>query len=374
MRAVSDAFLRTVKGSHKMVARARVCSTFQTGTNPTGTLIPILDGDVVMDGSADIRSTLDMLTDGTRMWPTRLDSLLAPYGNEIFIERGIQYSDERVEYVGLGYFRIQTPEQETAPNGPIRIAGRDRMAGIVDARLVTPVQFEAGASLGFIVESLVQEVYPDAIVEWDDSTDTVVLTRSLIVEDDRFGFLDDLIRAQGKIWHWDHRGILVIRTMPDPSEPVYEVFSGPGGVLLELSRHLSRDGVYNAVVASGEGTDTATPVFGAAYDNDALSPTFYHGRFGPVPRFYSSPFLATDGQAAAAAEAILRRNIGLPYSLNFRTIANPALEPWDPVAVRPGRGQGRETHVLQRITVPLVAAADMTAETKEQTVVLVGSL
>lgn len=374
MRAVSAAFLRTVKSSHSMVARATLCETFQTGTSPEGTEIPIFDGDVRMDGTAQIRATLDLTTDGNRTWPTHSDSLFVPYGNEVYVERGIRYSDEQIEMVGLGYFRIQTAEQEQSPNGPIRLTGRDRMAGIVDGRLVAPQQFLSGASLGFIMETLVTQVYPDATIEWDDATDTAVITRSMICEEDRYAFLDDLVTSRGKIWHWDHRGVLVIRSAPDPDDPVFEVHSGAGGVLLRLSRSLTRERVYNAVVASGTGADTLVPAQATVFDNNPLSPTYYSGRFGPVPRFYTSPFLFSDTQSNDAAEAILRQSLGLPYSIDLTAAANPALEPYDPISVRPGTGQGRETHVLRTLTIPLTAGAPMTGATREQTVVLVGSL
>lgn len=374
MRPVSAAFLRTIKGSHKMVARARVCTTFQSGTNPAGTFIKILDGDVHLDGRAQIRSTLDLLTDGNRMWPSRADSLFAPYGNEIYVERGIQYSDDTVEYVGLGYHRIQTPEQEQAAGGPIRISGRDRMAGIVDGRLVKPVQFNSGTTLGAVVDALVKEVYPNATIEWDDSTNTATLTRTMVTEEDRYGFLDSLITARGKVWYWDHRGILVIKTMPNPATPVFEIQSGPGGVLVALRRQLTREGVYNAVVAQGESSDSDQPAWAVALDNNPASPTYYYGRFGPVPRYFTSSFLTSNSQAASAADAILRRELGLPYTVYLRAVANPALEPWDPVSIRAGAGQGQETHLLERITIPLTAKKEMTADTKQQTVVLVGSL
>lgn len=374
MRSVSEAWNRTIKGSHRMVAKAIVTDTFQSGTSPDGVEIPILGGDVVLDGRAAIRATLDMATDGNRMWPTHSDSLFAPYGNEVWVFRGVQYSDELIEYVGLGPFRIQAPEQQDAPNGPIRLTGRDRMAGIVDARLVAPQQFLSGASLGFIMDTLVLGVYPDAVIEWDDATDAAVITRPMICDEDRFAFLDDLVASRGKIWHWDHRGVLVIRSVPDPTDPVFEVHSGAGGVLINVSRVLTRDGVYNAVVASGTGADTLTPAFAAVIDNNPNSPTYYFGRFGPVPKFYTSPFLFNDTQASDAAEAMLRQSIGLPYTIDFAAVPNPALEPFDPVSIRSGTGQGRETHVLDRLTIPLTPAAAMTATTREQTVVLVGSL
>lgn len=373
MRPVSAAWLRTVRGSHTMTARATLCTTFQTGTAPTGTVIPIFAGDVVVDGTADIRSTLDLTTDGTGMWPTGASSPLAPYGNEIYVERGIVYGDEQVEWVGLGYFRIQSPEQDAPPDGPIRLTGRDRMAGIIDARLLAPVQFDAAASLGSVVAQLVTEVYPTATVQWDDATDSVILARPLITADDRFGFLDDLVRSAAKIWYWDHRGVLVIKDAPAATTPVYDVSAGSGGVLVSMSRQLTRDGVYNAVVATGEATDTTAPVRAVAFDNNPASPTYYSGRFGPVPRFYSSPFLTTEDQAASAAEAILRQGMGLPYSVDFTAVANPALEPWDPVTIRAGAGERRETHIVEKLTVPLTYSGALTANTRQQTNVLVGT-
>src|SRR5688572_10172044 len=104
IRPVSAAWNRTVTGSHTMVAEARVCETFQTGTDPDGTTVSILAGAVTLDASADVRSTLDLTVDGTALWPTFANSLLAPYGNEIFVRRGIQYGIGVTEWVSLGYF------------------------------------------------------------------------------------------------------------------------------------------------------------------------------------------------------------------------------------------------------------------------------
>ncbi len=375
MRPVSAAFLRTVAegGSHGMVTRATVCSTYQTTTTPTGTRIDIIGGDVKLDGTAEIRSTLELETPGQAMWPEAPTDLLTPYGNEIYVERGVRYSDLTVEYVGLGYFRTQEPGQDEAPNGPITISGRDRMAGIIDGRLLAPVQFTAGTTVGAVMSALILEVYPSAVIEWDDATDAEPIPRSSIASEDRYEFLDELIKAHGKIWYWDHRGALVIKSVPDPTEPVLEVRSGEGGVLVKMSRKLTRDGVYNAVVASGEGADTAAPVRGVAVDDSPTSPTYFYGRFGPVPRFYSSPFLGSDAQAFDAASSLLRRNLGLPYSVDFTAVPNPALEPWDAVRIRADRNSSIETHVLESLTIPLVANAAMPVATRQQSVVLIGT-
>lgn len=373
MRPVSVGWESTLRGSHAEVVRARVCNTFQTGTNPTGTVISVMDGAVMLDGNADIRSTVDLTTDGTLMWPTRSADLLAPYGNEVFIERGVVYSDDLVEYVSQGYFRIDSPDQGEAPDGPIRITGSDRMATIIEARLLAPIQFAAGTTLGSIVTTLIQDVYPTATITWDDATDLETLSRAVIVEEDRYGFLNDLVKAQGKIWYWDHRGELVIKDLPSATTSVFSINHGRGGVLVNIARHLTRSGVYNAVVASGEAADTGTPSRGVAVDASPTSPTYFYGRFGKIPRFYSSPMLATDLQAANAARAILLRQLGLPYVVDFGSIVNAALEPYDPVKVSYSDRDGEEMHVLATLKIPLSPRAAMTATTKEQTVVLVGA-
>lgn len=374
MRPVTAQFLSTLTGSHTMSARARVCATFQTGTDPDGEDVPILAGSVTLDGTADVRSTLDLTTDGTRMWPVYAADLLAPYGNEIYVERGVQYSAATIEWCGLGYFRIETPDQRQPPDGPIRIVAKDRMAGLIDARLLAPVQYASAVSYGAVVTQLVTQVYPTATIIWDDATNAVAIGRDVIVEENRYGFLDDLVRSVGKIWYWNHRGELVITDAPAVSDPVWDVQAGAGGVLVSMSRSLSRAGVYNAVVAVGEAADSATPVRGVAIDSSPTSPTYYYGRFGPVPRFYNSPFLTTDAQAEAAATAELSRQLGLPYNVDFSAVPNPALEPYDPVRIRASAGSGAETHVLETVTVPLVADAVMTATTREQTAVLIGTL
>jgi hypothetical protein len=370
MRPVSDAFLRTIRGSHQMVAEARVVAPGLTGVNPPGTTIPILSGDVQVDGTADIRSTLDLVTEGRGMWPTDADGLLAPYGNEIFVRRGVQYGNGGTEWVSLGYHRILRPEQDRAPDGPIRIAAQDRMAGIIEAQLVEPRPYASTVTYGAVVADLIGEVYPWATIEWDDTTDDRLLGRAVVADQDRYKFLADLITAVGKIWYWDHRGVLVIRTPPSPTDPVYEVNHGAGGVLVTLSRRLTREGIYNAVVATGEGADTQTPVRAVVVDDNSRSPTYWGGPFGKVPRFYSSPLITSAEQATSAATSMLTRSLGTPYSMDYTAVPNPALEPYDPVRVSyPGRA---EVHVNDRLTIPLVADGALSASTREQTAIQIG--
>lgn len=360
------------------MSEAYVVSPGQTGVTPTGTQIEVLDGDVQLDASASIRSTLDLSTDGTGMFPTAASDLLTPYGNEVFIRRGIAFGTGAEEWVSLGYFRIQSVEQDEAPNGPIQISAQDRMSGIVEGRLVNPVQYASTDTYGDIVSDLVTEIYPWATIEWDDATDTDAVGRAMIAEEDRYQFLDDLVTSVGKIWFWDYRGVLVIKDPPDATDSVWRVNAGESGVLVSLNRELSRDGVYNGVVAYGEAMDTEEPARAVAVDNNPDSPTYWNGDFGKVPRYYSSPFITTDAQALSAATSILKQNLGLPYSVDFNVIPNPALEPYDPVTINFTRRGNNfnydEIHVLDSLTIPLTSDQVMKAQTREQTLVIIGEV
>ncbi|MEU5939412.1 DUF5047 domain-containing protein [Micromonospora sp. NPDC047548] len=372
MRPVSNQFLRAVRGSHRAVCEARVVAPGQTGVQPSGTVIGIEGGDVQVDGGQQVRSTLEMATEGKGMWPTRAGDLLAPYGNEVFVRRGVRYGNGVTEWVSLGYFRIDTDEQDQAPDGPIRVSGQDRMSGIVDGRLARPRAFTASTTYGAVMSALVREIYPWATIEWDDATSGQPIGRQIIAEEDRYAVLDELVTSVGKIWWWDHRGILVVRTPPSPTSPVWEVNHGRDGVLLQVGRRLTRQGVYNGVVATGEGADTTSPARAVVVDANPLSPTYWHGSFGKVPRYFSSPFITSPDQARSAAASLLARQLGLPYAVDFAAVPNAALEPYDPIRVTyPGRS---EVHVLDRLTVPLVVETPLSGSTREQTTVLLGGL
>lgn len=363
MKTVSDTFQAAVRGSHKMVARVRVVAPGQVGTNPDGRLLGIEDGTVTLDATAQIRGSLDFTTTGAGWDPRVGRSDLLPYGGELFVERGIQIAAGKTEYVPLGYFRMYEVDQEDVPNGDLRITGQDRMSAIVDARFTAPRQYGSGALTSAVVAALVTEVLPHVQVDWQAVDGP--LGRSIVSEDDRYAFINDIVTSIGAVWYFREDGHLVVTPAPDPTEPVYVVNGGQAGVLSTASRSVSRDGVYNAVVASGEAADDTPPVSATAYDNDPNSATYWYGNFGQVPEFYSSPLLTSRTGAASAAKTLLAQAIGLPYNLNFGMVPNPALEPLDVVRlVYPGFA---ETHVLDQVAIPLTSAGAMTATTRQVT-------
>lgn len=370
MLPVSAEFLAAVRSSHTVVPRARVITPAATGVDPAGTDLLIVDGTVTLDATADVRGTLDLGV--IAPWPTAMTTAdLVPYGTEVAVSRGVVFGNGDVERAPLGIYRITMVEQSDAPAGALRITGSDRMQGVIEARLLAPVQYAATTPVGTVVANLVGEVYPSVVIQWDDATNLQQLGRAAVAEEDRYGFLNELVTSLGKVWFFDYRGILVIRTPPAATTaPVWTVDAGADGVLVSASRALNRENVFNAVVAVGEALDDAAPPYGVAYDMNPASVTYWLGPFGKVPRPpYSSPLITTNAQAAAAASKILAESLGLPYSVDFTAVANPALEPLDVVEVvyPPVLGRSpavrRERHVIDRVTVGL-SAATLTAGTR----------
>lgn len=367
MRPVTDSFLNTVRGPHKPVFRARLVEPWQTGVSPAEpyTFLNIIDGDVTFDTGSDVNGTLDITID----YP--FEGINA-YGHEIFVERGVQYANGTQEYVGLGYFRVNSVTQARVPTGAVRISAEDRMANLRDGRVVSPLQFGSGASVAAVLDFLVTDVMPGIVtvydtVNWPGGTAaTTLLGSDHIVEQDRLKFIQELVTAYGKICYFDYAGRFVVKDSPTTSGgSVFTINSGENGVLVEATRTVSRDSVYNAVVASGEPVGEAPPVYGIAYDDDPASPTVWGGQFGKIPMFFTSSFLTTTGQCANAAESILQSRHGLPYSVSLGIVPNPALEAWDVVLVRYSDSLF-EVHVIDTITYSLSVDAQMDITTRKQ--------
>jgi hypothetical protein len=276
---------------------------------------------------------------------------LSPHGNEIHLAYLIDLGGAPPLRVSLGYYRIDVVEQDDAPDGPIRVVGYDRMAGIRDARLLAPVEFAAARTVGSVVQELVGEIYPGAVVAFDEQSQQQPLGRLWVVEEERLAGLLDLARARGKIFYVDRGGVFRFETAADGSAPVWEITAGAGGVLDGAGRRLSREGVFNAVVASGEGLDDQLPARALAFDANPLSPTRWGGPFGKVPRFFVSPLIGNDDQARAAALAMLRRSLGFPDVVDVDTVPNPALDPFQVVTV--DTGDSRSLRTVGAVTIPL---------------------
>lgn len=374
MKDVSTKWARTVTGSWTPYYRATACSFFQTGSSPEGTRVPLVGGRISLDGAADTYANCELTVDGA-YWPDQNDpdALLAPYGVEVFVQAGIKYRDDLVELVGLGYFRVRTLGQDEATiGGVIELSGEDRMSTIARAKLLAPRLFPASTTNGEFAEALVTEVFPDAVIEWDDELENAELGRDVFVEDDRRGALGSMAASIGKIMRFDGRGILVFFTPANPIEtsPVARLVAGRDGVLSAVSRELTDAGVVNAVVARGDGADEVGGAYAVALDLEPGSPTRYDGPFGPSPAYLTSSLITTNDLAVIAAQTELRRRSGLPHTLNFELSPRYELEPDDLVHIEHRNAVGR--HIIASVDIPLTPGQPMTGVTRQQLVTTLG--
>lgn len=362
-------FADVISGSHSARFRCTAVSGFQTGPDPVGTELKLIDGEISLDGTADIRGTGSVTV--AERWPRVRNLSLAPYGSEVFVARGVDLGITGTLWAPLGYYRINEVSQDGAAKGPLTLDLQDRMATIIDSRFLAPRQWMQGVTVGEVVDELVLEVYPDAVIIYDDDSNESQLGRSLIAEESRFDMLLTLADGLGKIVYWDGEGRLVFETAPDENTPIWALNAGPRGVMTASERTISREGVYNAIVVLGEGADELNPVRAVAYDAQETSPTFFGGPFGRVPRFYASPFITTQEQAENAAVNMLRKFLGAPYDVGASSIPNPALKPYDPIRVVYDDGT-REMHVVESVDIPLTNDAASGVSTRQSTVIHVG--
>ena len=367
-----------VSRSHRAVVEARVLTTYQTGDDPDGDTIHPIGGDVTFDETAEIWSDMSMTVAGidehdrTSLFPRRATDRLAPYGNEVFLRRGVD-TGAGVVWSPLGYFRLNDDQQQGSSDGEITITGQDRMCGIADAKLIRPVQFPATTSAMQMAYDLTSDVYPDIIIQWDDETDQLPIGRDILVEKDRRAALANLAASYGKVCYFDGLGVLRFESPPDETAaPVWDIAAGRDGVLIDSGRSVSRIGMPNAIVATGEGS-TGQAAMGIAVDAGPDSPTRWGGRYGQVVGEFSSPLLLSNAQAERAAATRLRSLLGAVYNVSFGSVVNPSLRPRQPVWITQKDGN-RSVHIVQSVTIPLDLDAAMTGTTREQRLVQVGRL
>lgn len=367
MYPTSQRFKDAIAGTHRMVVRAYVMSEIKFGAKPTGGLpLPLKTGSVKFDSKDKIKAQLSLTVVGD-YWDA-----LAPYGTEIFVERGVAFGDGTEELVPIGYFRVDDIKQAKYPGGEIAVEASERMSQLIDARLVYPYAYPAGTTHAVLFDRLVngyndglQRSYgmyprpgggPDVPINFIGYDGTRAVLPAGIVEDDVFEYMSKLADAKGCVLRFSRLGELeiVARDVPPGTEPDYVIKGGRGGNLVTASRQLTREGVRNMIVTRG--SDPATPTgYRLAYNDDSQSRLYIFGPFGVVPQYYASPLLTTSDQADAAGETILARYKGLPSGLSTVTVPNPAVDALDCLEITiAGRA---EKHVADEVVIPLAGKA-----------------
>jgi hypothetical protein len=347
MYPTSDRFAELVTGTHRAVYQAVLLYNRQIGVAPVGgTPLPIMGGDIKMTSTADVKATLDLTVPGD-YWDA-----VQPYGVEIFVWRGVDFGDGTRELVPLGYYRIDQTDQDSAPYGPVRITGSDRIVWMQQNRVLFPYQVPDGTTHRTIFERLVngrltpssaintagyamldRTAVPISWTGYDPDRATVVGGQS--VDDSTYDFLAKLADGYDCVLRFDEGGSLIVdlRDRDPDTAPAYAIVSGKTGTLIRASRTTKREGVYNIVTAYGSDPAAITG-YQLAYNEDPTSPLRWDGSFGVAPRYYASPLLRDPAGAADAAASILSRYTGLPRTTGLWSVPNPAVRPLDVISAK----------------------------------------
>lgn len=350
MQAHNPLLDTAILDAHQTVAWADILAAGKV----VASQVPISDGSVVQDRTQWARRTCSVTFPDYTLMPALATDLLAPYGNEARIWRGIIGPDGSNIMVCQGTYGIQSVSLDYV-NGGVKITGIDRGRRVSDARFPFARAFGAASVVG-LLQTLLHEASPYSAVQ---PTPAVVdsTTGPASWETDRDQACITLAASIGCECYAEPYGDFVIAPIPSPyALPVWGVTSTQA--LVEPTRTLARTGVYNSVVASGTSIPPAVSSLAAdgfnpaASDFQPSSPTYINGPFGASTTFYSSPFITSVYGADTAAQGILRDNLGLTRSVSFNTVVHPALEAGDVVSVDFGGGL-IEYHLLDRITLPM---------------------
>jgi hypothetical protein len=309
--------------------------------------LPIVDGTVTWDWDTDVQASLSLTVADPAgiLAPTLPGDPLAVFGQELHLSmQASGPGSEDTPSIGVGWFRIQTSVadeqwQRTRSGGwrrgggTVEVAALDRMQILADYTFLAPSQPPTSATIISEIRRLVDGRVPIADVD-QTLTDSTV-PAGTIYQDDRVAAIQELARTIGGTLVVDSDGSLRLRQPTQfGAAPVWTFEAGARGGLLSVKTSMTRDGVINAVIATGETDTDKAPVQGIAYDLDPSSPTRWDGPFGPVPLHYSSPLLTTPGQAGQAAKTRLNNyRRGREREFTVSTVPNFLLELDDPVRV-----------------------------------------
>lgn len=367
MQTVSEDFLAAVRGGHTLSTRLTIIETSGTESDLT-----IEDGSVTLDGPSQTRASLSLDLTPDNPVPDLPGDLLAPYGNEIQVERGVRFDDGTDELVPLGRFRLDETDSNSDRGGlTIALTAFDRSVKLIEAVMENSGSIARGTNCADAILSLIDQVYLDCpynTAEFDAITTTLPLL-TYGAGDDRWDLCRGIAEAAQSSLYFDGTGTLRLLPLAIGSSLAYEIVEGDGGNLLDMGKNWGREDACTRVVVLAEGSGDE-PVRGEAIDDDPNSPTWHGGPFGRKTFEWSTEYITgattADIQAAAdqVAQNILDLKRGTAQRINFSSIHNPALEPFDVVRLTRTALGVDENHVLDSLTFPLTREGTMTGETR----------
>lgn len=295
------------------------------------------------------------------MYPTDETGLLAPFGNELRVYRGVRLGDGSETYTWQ-VFRGRIRNVEQSSDGTCMVECSDRAADVQDVNFVSPQNSNTANTVNEEFQRLIVDAVPDATFGASDTFSKVM--EPLTWEFERAAALDEIAVSVGALWYPLANGDFVIRRFPWTvvSAPLLTLTDQEGGTVNGWSSRRSRDSIFNVVTVTGERLNGDAPVHATASDTTPGSPTSVSGNFGVRSRLERLQTPSTAGGATAAAEDLLRTYIAPTEEWTLQSVPDAALELGDVINVAV---DGRTAvQVVTGIALPLDLSGDMTISTR----------
>ena len=283
--------------------------------------VPVEDGSVSWDTNQQVQGSLSLSVprvgaagdEDWRDWdPTDPTHPLACFGQVLHVSLTIGSLISSAWWtVPLGRFLITSVEPSPST---VRVTGKSLLQRLEEDRLTEPMAPDpagsmaselrrlVGSRMGLIIDPALRD-YPCPSMTWGES---------------RIDAVYEIARSWPAVVREGGDGILYVSPpTPDPtSRPELRLSDGAEGTVVGVAASVSRDKIYNRVVARGqESSDEGSPSFQAIADQ-MTGPMRVDGPYGVVPRFFSSPLITSVAQAKSTAEAMLadavRKKVTVP--------------------------------------------------------------
>jgi uncharacterized protein DUF5047 len=365
---VTDRFLTAIRNSTRRISLADIYYSNQLIYSD----IPITDGTINVDRSSTIRRSGSFVVSKKNVDPTTLE----PWGTEVRIRSGVQYTDRTTELVPLGIFRVEDIFWKDGQDSDITVEFFDRGKALEDAGMLGDRDMSgkyASEALNIVIANVWDHAgYTPSVLIASGLLD-IKLPKATVYSGTHLEMVAAVAEAMAGEQYFDVNGDFRVGKIPaitpemtiDDASWVVDVGEdGDGGVLIEAVRKHSRTETFNAIAVYGATkNDTGGDrVLGVSYDLTTRNHAGYFSPFGKKSKRIENDLLTTQNQCAQVGLQQLKNVAGLAKNVTFTSLLNPALDAGDVVAFRFLDGTV-EIHLIDTLSIPL-ASGEMTGETR----------
>lgn len=318
------------------------------------------DGDLVVDHALDIvqwskdwdaerqvqgQSSLTIADPDGTLSPWGLADALAPGGSRLQMIYVSSPAGQDPIRVPLGWWRIREadPHEEwrvySTDGGLVRVAGGGTVTVQADEETSTALlarldaEVVQGSTVTTELRRLLEDVCPVSV--HPDVVDGPVQA-GYVYDESRMDGVQDLLAMIDAEYRMGGDGSLEVVPASGVG-PVWTIAGDEGGAHIETVRALSDDGVYNAVISTGEDAQ-GRPLVGRAYITDG--PLAWGGPYGQVPLFHQAVATTQAGVQADAETTLATRRTSGEVDLDVTCLTHPGIQVHDLVVVAASTAAG----------------------------------